>query len=106
MLQDTGIDDVAGVQEFFKEMVKTVLENGLEAELDEELGYSKYDYRNKQTENSRNGYSEKTMRTSLGEMDISVPRNRKGNFDPQIVKKHQTTLSGDIEGKIIWRLKE
>ena len=57
MLQDAGINDVAGVQELFKEMVSTVLENGLEAELDEELGYSKYDYRNKQTDNSRNGYS-------------------------------------------------
>ncbi len=101
MLQDAGINDVAGVQELFKEMVSTVLENGLEAELDEELGYSKYDYRNKQTDNSRNGYSEKTMKTSFGEMDISIPRDRKGNFDPQLVKKQQTTLSGDIEEKIL-----
>ncbi|HWP95209.1 MAG TPA: IS256 family transposase [Syntrophomonadaceae bacterium] len=101
MLQDAGINDVAGVQELFKEMVSTVLENGLEAELDEELGYSKYDYRNKQTDNCRNGFSEKTMKTSFGDMDISVPRDRKGDFDPQIVKKQQTTLSGDIEEKII-----
>lgn len=101
MLQDAGINDVAGVQELFKEMVSTVLENGLEAELDEELGYSKYDYRNKQTDNSRNGYSEKTIKTSFGDMDLAVPRDRKGDFDPQMVKKHQTTLSGDIEEKII-----
>ncbi len=101
MLQDAGINDVAGVQDLFKEMVSTVLENGLEAELDEELGYSKYDYRNKQTDNCRNGYSEKTMKTSFGEMDLSVPRDRKGNFDPQLIKKQQTTISGDIEDKII-----
>lgn len=101
MLQDAGINDVAGVQDLFKEMVSTVLENGLEAELDEELGYSKYDYRNKQTDNSRNGYSEKTMKTSFGDMDISVPRDRKGDFDPQLIKKQQTTLSGDIEEKIL-----
>lgn len=101
MLQDAGINDVAGVQDLFKEMVSTVLESGLEAELDEELGYSKYDYRNKQTDNCRNGYSEKTMKTSFGEMDLSVPRDRKGNFDPQLIKKQQTTLSGDIEDKII-----
>jgi len=87
MSQDVGINDVAGVQDLFKEMVSTVLENGLEAELDEELGYSKYDYRNKQTDNSRNGYSEKTMKTSFGDMDISVPRDRKGDFDPQLIKK-------------------
>lgn len=101
MLQDAGINDVAGVQELFKEMVSTVLENGLEAELDEELGYSKYDYRNKQTDNSRNGYSEKTMKTSFGDMDISIPRDRKGDFDPQLIKKQQTTLSGDIEEKVL-----
>jgi putative transposase len=101
MLQDAGINDVSGVHELFKEMVSTVLENGLEAELDEELGYTKYDYRNKQTDNSRNGYSEKTMKTSFGDMDISVPRDRKGEFEPQLIRKQQTTLNGDIEEKIL-----
>ena len=101
LLQGVGINDVAGVQDLFKEMVGTVLENGLEGELEEELGYSKYDYRNKETDNSRNGYSEKTLKTSLGDMDISVPRDRKGEFDPQMVKKNQTSLSGDIEEKIL-----
>lgn len=101
LLQGAGINDVAGVQELFKEMVGTVLENGLEGELDEELGYSKYDYRNKETDNSRNGYSEKTLKTSLGDLELAVPRDRKGEFEPQLVKKNQTTLSGDIEEKIL-----
>ena len=101
LLQGAGITDVAGVQERFKEMVGAVLENSLEGELDEELGYSKYDYRNKETDNSRNGYSEKTLKTSLGELELAVPRDRKGEFEPQIVKKNQTTLSGDIEDKIL-----
>jgi transposase-like protein len=101
LLQDAGINDVEGVQDLFKEMVGTVLENGLEGELDDELGYSKYDYQNKQTDNSRNGHSEKTLRTSLGDLEISIPRDRKGEFDPQLVKKNQTSLSGDIEEKIL-----
>lgn len=101
MLQEAGINDVSGVQDLFKEMVSTVLESGLEAEMEDELGYSKYDYRNKETDNSRNGYSEKTIKTSLGDMDISIPRDRKGEFQPQIIKKQQTTLSGDIEEKIL-----
>lgn len=50
-------------------MVGAVLENGLEGELDEELGYSKYDYRNKKTDNSRNGYSKKTLKTILGDLE-------------------------------------
>ncbi|MDF2636798.1 MAG: transposase mutator type [Pelosinus sp.] len=82
-------------------MVSAVLENGLEGELDVELGYSKYDYRNKETDNSRNGYSEKTLKSSLGDIAIAVPRDRKGEFEPQIVKKNQTILRGDIEEKIL-----
>jgi len=101
LLQDAGVNDVEGVQELFKEMVGAVLENGLEGELDEELGYSKYDYRNKKTDNSRNGYSEKTLKTSLGDLELSIPRDRKGEFEPQLVKKNQTSLSGDIEEKIL-----
>ncbi|MEG1972411.1 MAG: IS256 family transposase, partial [Oscillospiraceae bacterium] len=60
-----------------------------------------YDYRNKGTENSRNGYTPKTLKTSFGEAEIKVPRDRNGEFEPQLVKKQQTTLSGDIEEKII-----
>lgn len=74
LLQEAGITDVAGVWELYKEMIGTVFENGLEGELEEKLGYRKYDYRSKETDNSRNGYSEKTLKGSLGEMKISVPR--------------------------------
>ena len=93
-----SFDDLKDV---FKMMVGEMLENGLEGELDDELGYTKYDYRNKDGENSRNGYSKKTLKTSFGETEIKVPRDRDGEFEPQLVKKNQTTLTGDIEEKII-----
>ena len=89
------------IENLFKEMVGDILENGLEAEMEEELGYSKYDYRNKEEENSRNGHSRKTVKSSYGDVEIAVPRDRKGQFEPQIISKHQTTLGGDIEEKII-----
>ena len=54
------------------------MENGLDAELDDELGYSRYDYKNKNTDNSRNGHSSKTLRTSFGDVEVSVPRDRQG----------------------------
>ena len=92
---------MSDLKSVFKEMVGEVLENGLEAELDDELGYSRYDYRNKDTENSRNGHSRKTIKTSAGEVEIAVPRDRNGEFEPRLVKKNETTLSGDIEEKII-----
>jgi len=77
------------------------MENSLDAELDDELGYSKYDYRSKDTDNSRNGHSGKTLRTSFGGVDISVPRDRKGEFEPQVLRKNQTSISQDIEEKIL-----
>lgn len=93
-----SFDDLKDV---FKLMVGEMLENGLEGQLDDELGYTKYDYRNKDGENSRNGYSKKTLKTSFGETEIKVPRDRDGEFEPQLVKKNQTTLTGDIEEKIL-----
>ena len=101
LMQELDINDMSEINALFKEFVGDILENGLEAELDDELGYSKYDYRNKDTDNSRNGHSTKTMKTSFGEVDIDVPRDRKGEFEPQLVKKQQTSLSGDIEEKIL-----
>ena len=93
-----SFDDLKDV---FKLMVGEMLENSLEGELDDKLGYTKYDYRNKEGENSRNGYSKKTLKTSFGETEIKVPRDRDGEFEPQLVKKNQTTLTGDIEEKIL-----
>ncbi len=101
LMQELDINDMSDINALFKEFVGDILENGLEAELDDELGYSKYDYRNKDTDNSRNGHSTKTMKTSFGEVDIDVPRDRKGEFEPQFIKKQQTSLSGDIEEKIL-----
>ena len=49
------------------------MEDGLEAELDDELDYSKYDYKNKDTDNSRNGHSSKTLRARFGDVEVSVP---------------------------------
>ena len=101
LMSEMQVKDMNDINSLFKEMVGDILENGLEAELDEELGYSKYDYRNKDTSNSRNGYSTKTMKTSFGDVEIAVPRDRNAEFEPQLVKKQQTSLSQDIEEKIL-----
>lgn len=61
--------------------------------MDEKLGYSKYDYQNKQTDDSRNGYSKKTVTSSMGPIELDIPRDRKGEFEPQILRKNQTDIS-------------
>ena len=101
LLQESNISSMADIQDLFRETIAEFMENGLDAELDNELGYSKYDYKNKDTDNSRNGHSSKTLRTSFGDVEVSVPRDRKGEFDPQILKKNQTSISQDIEEKIL-----
>ena len=101
LLQESNISSMEDIQNLFKETIAEFMENGLEAELDDELGYSKYDYKNKDTDNSRNGHSSKTLRTSFGDVEVSVPRDRKGEFDPQLLKKNQTSISQDIEEKIL-----
>ncbi len=101
LLQMANIDSMDDIQNLFKETIAEFMENGLEAELDEDLGYSKYDYKNKATDNSRNGHSSKNLRTSFGDVEVSVPRDRKGEFEPQLLKKNQTSISQDIEEKIL-----
>ena len=95
------VKDGTAVNSIMRDMMSIILEGALDQELDEELGYSKYDYRNKETSNSRNGHSQKTMHTSYGDMDIDIPRDRNGEFEPQIVKKYQNTVTQDMEEKII-----
>ena len=92
--------DAQDVQNMLKDLLGETLQDMLESEMDEHLGYSKYDYRNKETEDSRNGYSAKTVTSSMGPMELDIPRDRNGEFEPQIVKKHQTDIS-TIEDQVL-----
>ena len=84
-----------------KELTAGLIQECMDAELEEELGYSRYDYKNKRTDNSRNGSYSKTVSSSQGEIDLKVPRDRNGDYEPQIVKKHQMDVS-EIEDKILF----
>ncbi len=98
---DIRIKDGAYVNAVMRDMMSVLLEGVLDEELDEGLGYSKYDYRNKDTDNSRNGHSTKTMHTSYGDMEMAVPRDRNGEYQPQLIKKYQNTVTQDMEEKIL-----
>ena len=93
-------NDAQDVQEMLKDLLGDTLQGMLESEMDAKLGYSKYDYGNKNTDDSRNGYSKKTVTSSFGEIDLDIPRDRKGEFEPQIIKKHQTDIS-NIEDQVL-----
>ena len=100
LLSVANVHSMDDIQDLFKETIAEFMQGSLEAELDEELGYEPYDVKNKNTENSRNGHSKKTLRTSMGKVEIDVPRDRKGDFEPKILPKNQTSISQDMEEKI------
>ncbi len=76
MIEEYGIKDMNDIHEFVKILTAETIQAALDAELENDLGYSKYNYNNKQTNNSRNGYSKKPVQSSTGEMEIKVPRDR------------------------------
>ena len=98
---DVKIKDGTDVNAIMRDMMSVILEGALDEEMNEELGYSRYDYRNKETDKSRNGHSQKTMHTSYGDMEIDIPRDRKGEYEPQVVKKYQNTVTQNMEEKFI-----
>ena len=93
-------EDAQDVQAMLRDLLGDTIQQMLEAEMDEHLGYTKYDYKNKQTDDSRNGYSPKTVTSSAGEIPLDIPRDRKGDFEPQSVKKNQTDIS-NIEDQVL-----
>lgn len=97
------IDDVLGKNGLVQRLVKDVLENILEAEMDEHLGRDKYQRQSNiepGERNYRNGYSQKNLRSSFGDVDLDIPRDRKSEFEPQIVKKYETVCN-ELDKKII-----
>ena len=100
MINDGNLETAGDLHSYLKEVFKDALQEMLEAELEVELGYSKGDRKNKRTDNRRNGYSQKTVKTQFGEMDLDVPRDRNGAFEPVVVPKNKKNISG-IEQKVI-----
>ena len=91
---------VGDVTEGLKKIFGPMIEAALQGELENHLGYDHHERTPESKGNSRNGYSKKTIKTSQGETEIKVPRDRNGSFEPQIVPKYKRDIS-EIEDKII-----
>ncbi len=98
LMKDKKIKDSEDLNSFLKEVTKSVIEALYDGEMTDHFGHE----RNQKSENGniRNGYSEKTVKSSSGEMGLQVPRDRNGSFEPQIVKKRQKDITG-MEEKVI-----
>jgi transposase-like protein len=93
-------EDLTGEDGLFKQLKKALIERALGAELSEHLGYEKGDPAGRGSGNSRNGTSSKRLLTEDGEVEISVPRDRAGTFEPRLVAKGQTRFDG-FDDKIL-----
>lgn len=95
-----SMDDFFGKEGIFARLFASTLEQMLEAELTEHLGYERYEAKGRNSGNSRNGAYTKKVRTSNGETTIRVPRDREGEFEPQIVQKYANNTN-ELEEKIL-----
>ena len=93
-------EDLAGPNGLLKAITKALLERMLEGELTHHLGYEKNDPAGYGSGNSRNGKTRKTLKSEQGELEVAVPRDRQGSFEPQLIRKHQTRWDG-LDEKII-----
>lgn len=88
------------IQSALKKVFAPIFEAALKGELENHLGYPKNGTIPENTRNTRNEYPQKTVKTSMGDVPIQIPRNREGTFEPQIIKKHQRDVTS-LEGKVL-----
>ena len=93
-------DSMQDIQALLKNLFKGTIEEMLESEMDEHLGYDKHSPQGDLSGNSRNGYNKKTIQSQMGKTEIKVPRDRNGEFEPQLIEKYQNKSDG-LEDKII-----
>ena len=91
-------EDINGL---LKQFTKSVVERALKGEMTEHLGYAKHDRAGDNSGNSRNGVTRKTLKGDFGEVEVETPRDRNGEFEPQILKKNQTRWTG-FDDKILF----
>ena len=100
IIADNNFTNVADVYAYLKEGFKDILQELMEAELDATLGYEKNQKGDLISNNKRNGYSTKTLKSQYGEFPVDIPRDRNGEFEPKLIPKYQRDISG-IEEKVI-----
>lgn len=100
ILEEYQPETARDVQETLKDIFGPIFESMLQGEMNSHLGYTNNDKSSKETDNRRNGYISKNIKTSMGGMNINVPRDRDGSFEPQIVPKRTKDIS-DIDHKVL-----
>lgn len=100
IIKENDIQNVGDIYSLLKDSFKDMMQEMLEAEMDVSLGYPKNEKGALLTDNKRNGYTPKTVKSQYGEFEVDIPRDRNAEFEPKIISKYQRDVSG-IEDKVI-----
>ena len=101
LLEEYDIQTAEDIQDALKDLLGGTIKEMMEAEMDATLGYEKNQKGDLQSGNKRNGHSTKTLKGRYGEFRIDIPRDRNGDYEPQLIKKYQNTVTQDMEEKIL-----
>ncbi|HDF5576761.1 TPA: IS256 family transposase [Clostridioides difficile] len=100
LIEEYDVKTTTVIQNMLKDLFASTIHQMLEAELDDHLGYDRYDNKNKNTKNSRNGYRNKNVKSDFGEITLNIPRDRNGDFEPKVIRNYENDISG-IENQVI-----
>ena len=100
LLAGKSTEDIVGTDGLLKQLTKALLERAMNAELTHHLGYEKHEPEGRGSGNSRNGQSRKKVQGDFGAVEIAVPRDRQGTFEPKILPKHERRFAG-FDDKIL-----
>ena len=95
-----NMEDLVGKNGLMQRLFGNIIQQFMEAEMEEHLGREKYERSDSDNKNYRNGYSSKNIKTSFGEVEVDVPRDRNAEFEPKIVKKYETVCN-ELDKKVI-----
>ena len=87
LIEDYGIKDTDDIKDMLKDLMSVTIQTMLKVEIEHELGYAKNSVSEKNTSNSRNGYSKKTVRSEYGNINLDIPKDRNAEFEPQMIRK-------------------
>jgi transposase-like protein len=100
LIKEKDVKTTTDLQDLLRGITKEVIEAIYDGEITDHLGYKKHEQKAGDAENTRNGHSTKKVKSKIGEIALEIPRDRKGKFEPQIIRKYQKDISG-IEEKVI-----
>ena len=104
LIEEYDVKTTTDIQDMRKDLFASTIHQMLEVQLDDHLGYDRYDNKNKNTKNSRKGYRNKNIKSDFGEITLNIPRDRNGDFELKVIRNYENDISHSLIDKITDRV--